>query len=53
MILPKVEQIMGKPDKIIDTKRNKKNYQMWIYEREKITKTLFFEDYILFKIEEK
>jgi len=53
MILPKVEEIMGKPSKVTYTEKNKKNYQMWIYKRENITKTLFFEDYILFKIEEK
>ena len=53
MILPKVEEILGKPNKIIDTEKNNKNYQMWIYKRENINKTLFFEEYILFKIEEK
>ena len=51
MILPEVEEILGKPTKIINTTKKNKNYQMWIYELENINKTFYFEDYILFKIE--
>ena len=46
-----VEEILGKPTKIINTTKENKNYQMWIYELENINKTFDFEDYILFKIE--
>tara|TARA_A100001015_G_scaffold149480_1_gene165787 strand:- start:506 stop:664 length:159 start_codon:yes stop_codon:yes gene_type:complete len=51
MILPEVEAIMGKPTKIINTTKKNKNYQMWIYETKKLKKTFYFEEYILFKIE--
>ena len=51
MILPEVEEIMGKPTKIINSTKKNKNYQMWIYESKKIKKTFYFEEYILFKIE--
>ena len=51
MILPEVEAIMGKPTKIINSTKKNKNYQMWIYETKKLKKTFYFEEYILFKIE--
>ena len=51
MVLPEVEEILGKPTKIINTTKKNKNYQMWIYKSDNINKTFYFEEYILFKIE--
>ena len=53
MLVSDVEDLLGAPDEIVEEVRGKDgNYQMWIYnlpDRQK--RLLYFENYILFKIE--
>ena len=53
MLVSDVEDLLGAPDEVVEEVRGKDgNYQMWIYnlpDRQK--RRLYFENYILFKIE--
>ncbi len=53
MLVSDVEDLLGAPDQVVEEVRGKDgNYQMWIYnlpDRQK--RILYFENYILFKIE--
>ena len=53
MLVSEVQDLLGEPDEVVEsTKGKNRNYQMWIYNlphREK--RLLYFENYVLFKIE--
>ena len=53
MLVSEVQDLLGEPDEVVkSTKGKNRNYQMWIYNlphREK--RLLYFENYVLFKIE--
>lgn len=53
MLVSEVEDLLGEPDEIVETPGDQdRNYQMWIYNLSRTEKKLlYFEDYILFKIE--
>lgn len=55
MLVAEVEYIMGSPQDVVERVNEKNlNYQMWIYETPDRKKAYFyFEDYVLFRIEEK
>ena len=47
MTINEVETILGIPK----IKKNKQGYDLWIYDMDNQTKTFFFKDYILIKID--
>jgi len=55
MLVSEVSDILGEPAEIIEKEDEKGlNYQLWVYHFPKRGEAYFsFEDYVLFKIEEK
>ena len=53
MLVSDVEDLLGAPDEVVEEVRGKDgNYQMWVYNLpDKQKRLLYFENYILFKIE--
>ena len=53
MLVSEVQDLIGEPDEVVEsTKGKNRNYQMWIYNLpHKQKRLLYFENYVLFKIE--
>ena len=47
MTINEIETILGTPE----IKKNEDDYELWIYDIDNNSKTLFFKDYILIKMD--
>jgi len=53
MLVAEIQAILGDPHEVVEHIDQKRKYQMWIYyQSNKHKKLLYFEDYVLYKVEE-